>query len=134
MEQDNTILIVTHGNIGKELLDSASMLIKIEQQVHVIGLYADDDINDVHKKVENFISHHAAVLILTDLLSGATTRIAALSLQYPQVEVITGMNLVMLISAIRESLNYDVKTLAAVVKKTAVEDIVNVRKRIDDEE
>lgn len=44
------------------------------------------------------------------------------------------MNLVMLISAIRESLNYDVKTLAAVVKKTAVEDIVNVRKRIDDEE
>ena len=134
MEQDNTILIVTHGNIGKELLDSASMFIKIEQQVHVIGLYADDDINDVHKKVENFISHHAAVLILTDLLSGATTRIAALSLQYPQVEVITGMNLVMLISAIRESLNYDVKTLAAVVKKTAVEDIVNVRKRIDDEE
>ena len=110
------------------------MCIKIEQQVHVIGLYADDDINDVHKKVENFISHHAAVLILTDLLSGATTRIAALSLQYPQVEVITGMNLVMLIIAIRESLNYDVKTLAAVVKKTAVEDIVNVRKRIDDEE
>ena len=55
MEQDNTILIVTHGNIGKELLDSASMFIKIEQQVHVIGLYADDDINDVHKKVENFL-------------------------------------------------------------------------------
>lgn len=52
MERDNTILIVTHGNIGKELLDSASMFIKIEQQVHVIGLYADDDINDVHKKVE----------------------------------------------------------------------------------
>ena len=73
MEQDNTILIVTHGNIGKELLDSASMFIKIEQQVHVIGLYADDDINNVHKKVENFISHHAAVLILTDLLSGDNT-------------------------------------------------------------
>lgn len=63
MEQDNTILIVTHGNIGKELLDSASMFIKIEQQVHVIGLYADDDINDVHKKVENFISHLSLIHI-----------------------------------------------------------------------
>lgn len=128
MEKSNFILILTHGNMGKEMLVTASMFTLIDREVAFLGLNVDENIKDYQKKIEKFINDNSFVLILTDMLTATTTRVSALLLKYENVEIVTGLNLVMLLCALREKSNFDLKTLAEVVKQEALEDIIDIRR------
>ena len=96
-------------------------------------LFEDDNIKVLRCLLKEKIAEAEDVLVLTDMLSASTTQIAATLLPRGKIEIVSGVNLAMLIYAIRERNFYDVTDLAEKAKQAALEDIVNVRKRMNEE-
>lgn len=132
MSSNTKILVLTHQQLGKVLLKTAASFVDIED-CEWYGLFEDDNIKVLRCLLKEKIAEAEDVLVLTDMLSAATTQIAATLLPRGKTEIVSGVNLAMLIYAIRERNFYDVTDLAEKAKQAALEDIVNVRKRMNEE-
>lgn len=118
------ILLLTHGDWGKQLKESLSMILGKIEGVFDIALTANDTFNEFYEKVkQQVVSMPKGSLILTDFISGTTSNVAArLSLDYP-IAVISGLNALLLIEAINRKdegpLMNIVDELVGVAKKAA---------------
>lgn len=130
MQNKLKIVVMTHGNLGEALIEASSMFFRVDSSVVCLGLYEEDAISEYQQRVEKETKGQQDILILTDMVSAATTRVAAQALKNKNVETISGVNLVMLLTAMRERDSYSLIELAELVRTTACEDIVNIRKRL----
>lgn len=131
MCRDITILLMTHGNLGKELIEIVTMFLKKDPSLVCMGLYEDDRISEYQGRLENLLDEKQKVLILTDMLTAATTRIAAHIAKHKHVEIISGVNLMMLLTALHEKQTHNLSQLTKMVRISAREDIVDIKKRLN---
>ena len=93
-------LIVSHGRLAIELLNAAEMIVGEIHHITAVSLGWHDDVgtatNMIEKAVER-VKGPDGVLILTDMFGGTPTNIASTFLDEGKVEVVTGVNLPMLI-------------------------------------
>lgn len=127
------ILVVTHGDLGESLYRSVQMFLPPSSHFTCLSFFEDDNVKELGQKIEELAKHSEQLLILTDMITSTTTRIAAYALRQAHVECISGINLMMLITALREKDAHDVKTLSQLVLTSAREDIVNIRMRIEED-
>lgn len=93
-------VIVTHGNLAGELLAAAEMIIGPVSHIGAVSIGWHDDVDLARDEVQRAItrvSKGAGVLLLTDMFGGTPTNIASMFLEEGSVEVITGVNLPMVI-------------------------------------
>jgi PTS system mannose-specific IIA component len=93
-------VIVSHGQFANELLAAAEMIIGPVAHVTAISIGWQDDVDAARDEVERSIarvSQGGGVLLLTDMFGGTPTNIAAMFLAEGEVEVVTGVNLPMVI-------------------------------------
>ncbi|HEX8633658.1 MAG TPA: PTS sugar transporter subunit IIA [Pyrinomonadaceae bacterium] len=93
-------VIVTHGQLATELLAAAEMIIGPVAQVAAISIGWHDDVDAARAEIERAIarvSEGHGVLILTDMFGGTPTNIASMFFVEGEVEVVTGVNLPMVI-------------------------------------
>jgi len=93
-------LVVTHGHLGQELVAAAEMIVGEISHIRAVSIGWHDDVNDARKDIEKRIAEVESgmgVLILTDMFGGTPSNIA-LSFHNPgKVDVVTGVNLPMII-------------------------------------
>src|SRR6516225_8704496 len=93
-------LIVTHGRLAIELLNAAEMIVGEIHHITAVSLGWHDDVDMatgmVQKALER-VQSPDGVLILTDMFGGTPTNIASTLLDQGKIEVVTGVNLPMLI-------------------------------------
>src|SRR5215210_5560897 len=93
-------VIVTHGNLAGELLASAEMIVGPISHIAAVSIGWHDDVDAARDEVQRAItrvSQKKGVLLLTDMFGGTPTNIASMFLEEGAVEVITGVNLPMVI-------------------------------------
>ncbi|HEY0082754.1 MAG TPA: PTS sugar transporter subunit IIA [Pyrinomonadaceae bacterium] len=93
-------VIVTHGQLATELLAAAEMIIGPIAQVAAISIGWHDDVDTARDEIERAIarvSQGSGVIILTDMFGGTPTNIASMFFVEGEVEVVTGVNLPMVI-------------------------------------
>src|ERR1041384_5558824 len=93
-------VIVTHGHLAGELLAAAEMIVGPISFITAVSIGWHDDVDAARDEVQRAItrvSQGAGVLLLTDMFGGTPTNIASMFLEEGQVEVITGVNLPMVI-------------------------------------
>ena len=93
-------VVVTHGQFANELVAAAEMIIGPVPHVTAISIGWQDDVDAARDEVERAIarvSRGAGVLLLTDMFGGTPTNIASMFLSEGEVEVVTGVNLPMVI-------------------------------------
>src|SRR6476660_1632626 len=94
-------LIVTHGRLAVELLNAAEMIVGFEiHHITAVSLGWHDDVGTATNMIEKALDRvrtPEGVLILTDMFGGTPTNIASTFLDLDKVEVVTGVNLPMLI-------------------------------------
>ncbi len=97
------IILVTHGNFGESLLSAASMIMGDNEKCTALGIDVsrpmDEIIQELKKKVQE-LDTGSGVLIMTDMFGGTPTNISLSLLSHGQTEVITGVNLPMLLKAL----------------------------------
>jgi len=101
------VVIVTHGNLGQELIKAAEMIKGDVRGIIPLSLDATTGVEDIKKEITSAIKKADSgegVLIMTDLFGGTPSNISLSFLKKEKVEVVTGVNLPMLlkISDIRE--------------------------------
>ena len=92
-------LIVTHGRLAIELVNAAETIVGEIHQIAAVSLGWHDDVDTARGMIEKALQRVATpdgVLILTDMFGGTPTNIASTFLN-EKVEIITGVNLPMLI-------------------------------------
>ncbi len=93
-------VIVTHGHVANELLAAAEMIVKDVSHILAISIGWHDDVEAAHDEVERAIARvneGRGVMLLTDMFGGTPTNIAAMFLAEGKVEVVTGVNLPMVV-------------------------------------
>ncbi len=93
-------VIVTHGNLGSELLGAAQTIVGRPLPFEIVTLDWDDTIEEAGAKARPLLERLAAageVLILTDIFGGTPYNVVAGYRQPGRVEVVTGVNLPMVV-------------------------------------
>ena len=95
------ILLVTHSDIGKQLLMTATSVFgKNPFQVELLSVDNYDQPNDVKELAEKyvkFLDNGAGVLVLTDIIGTTPSNIAS-SINHEKIKVVAGLNLSMILN------------------------------------
>lgn len=93
-------VLVTHGQVATELLAAAETIVGALNHVAAVSIGWHDDSDAAHAAIRfamERVGSGGGVLLLTDMFGGTPTNIAAMFLDDANVEVVTGVNLPMLI-------------------------------------
>jgi PTS system mannose-specific IIA component len=104
------VLITTHGNLGSEFMKVAEMIKGTLKSVMHISIDQTKGMEELKKEITAAIrklDQGQGVLILTDLFGGTPSNLSLSLLKEGKVEVVTGVNLPMLLKLtdIREKMN-----------------------------
>jgi PTS system mannose-specific IIA component len=95
------VVVVTHGQLATELVNAAETIVGDLPQFTAVSIGWHDDTQDAREEIAQAIRRVGGgthgVLILTDMFGGTPANLAMTFLADEQVEVITGVNLAMLI-------------------------------------
>jgi len=118
------ILIVTHGEIGKSLIDCATHILDDDpSSLDSLSINSNNDLNQYTKTISQKIKeldNGDGVLILTDIYGATPCNLLKNFIVKNKIEVITGINLPMLIKAIsdrKDNLNVLLKDSLDCAKK-----------------
>jgi PTS system mannose-specific IIA component len=109
------VVIVTHGQLATELLNAAEMIVGDLPRFAAIAIGWHEDVTVAREIIADAIARvqtGAGVLILTDMFGGTPTNLGLSFLETGHVEVVTGVNLAMLIKLARVSSAPDLHALA----------------------
>jgi mannose PTS system EIIA component len=116
------VVVVTHGQLAAELVNSAEMIVGDLPRFAAVSIGWHDDVDHAREEIGRAIERvsgsaggseedPAGVLVLTDMFGGTPTNLGVTFVS-PRVEVITGVNLPMLIKLARPPHDTDLLTLA----------------------
>lgn len=110
------IVIVTHRQLGEALIDAAEFIIGNEpQETTWVSIDLNESADVLRKKIAAGIKQvekKEGVLILTDMFGGTPSNLSYSFLEEGQVEVISGVNLPILIKALNTRKDMDLGELA----------------------
>jgi PTS system mannose-specific IIA component len=112
------IVIAAHGRLAEELLRTAEVVVGPLAEVRTVNVVATDP--EVRHKIEEAIravDRGEGVLLLTDLLGGSPTQLCLSFLNERKVEVVTGVNLPMVLKLV--SLRGTGKPIAQLAREVA---------------
>lgn len=95
------VVVITHGQLATELVNAAEMIVGDLPQFTAVSIGWHEDVNDAREDIAQAIERvrgvDAGVLLLTDMFGGTPSNLGMTFLDKDRVEVITGVNLPMLI-------------------------------------
>jgi len=94
------VLVVTHWQLATELVNAAEMIVGDLPQFTAVSIGWHDDVNDAREDIAQAIERvrgAEGVLLLTDMFGGTPSNLGMTFLEIDRLEVITGVNLPMLI-------------------------------------
>ena len=110
-------VIVTHGQLASEFLAAAEMIVGAVKHIAAVSIGWHDDVETAREEIErsiNRVSEGRGVLILTDMFGGTPTNITSMFLSEGEVEVVTGVNLPMVIKLASQT---EAESLAEVARR-----------------
>lgn len=93
-------VIVTHGQLATELLAAAEMIVGQIGHINAVSIGWHDDVDAARDEIERAIARvneGRGAILLTDMFGGTPTNIASMFLREGEIEVVTGVNLPMVI-------------------------------------
>ncbi len=93
-------VIVSHGQVANELLTAAEAVVGELSHITAVSIGWHDDVEMAKEEIERAIknvSQGNGVLIMTDMFGGTPTNISAMFIKENEVEIVTGVNLPMVI-------------------------------------
>lgn len=113
------LLIITHGQLAKELLGAAEFIVGAVESVECISINAMKDskkLRDMIEKKIDSLNQGQGVLVLTDMFGGTPSNLALSFLQKNIVEIVTGINLPMVIAIAHHREGHSLAEIADMAK------------------
>ena len=98
------IVLVTHGTFGETLLEAAEMVMGSQENCLAIGVDVNRNVDETMELIRSSIQKvekGRGVIALTDLFGGSPTTMSLSLMKSEKLEVITGVNLPMLVATLQ---------------------------------
>lgn len=109
------VVVVTHGQLATELVNAAEMIVGDLPHFTAVSIGWHDDVELARQAIGTAIEKvrgTMGTLILTDMFGGTPANLGVTFLEPDRVEIITGVNLSMLIKLARDPQAGDLTALA----------------------
>jgi len=113
------MLVITHQRLAEELIATAELIAgKIE---NCVGLSLDPDlpVDDLRRQIDEAmdrVNDGDGVIVLTDMFGGTPSNLSLSFLNEEGIEVVTGVNLPMLLKLAQSREGHKVDELARIIK------------------
>jgi PTS system mannose-specific IIA component len=121
------ILIVSHGRLAEALISSVESLVGKLQKIRGVSIWPKDKeekIKDQIQKEMAEVEDGEGVVILTDILGGTPTNLSLSLLKDEKVEVVTGVNMPMLMTLLSYRTGRSLREIGKLVKKSGRRSII----------
>ena len=108
-------IIVSHGKLGEELLNALTIILGEALNIEAISIGWYDDVEDSKKKINQSlkrVDQKIGVVIFTDMFGGTPSNLSFSFQKDDRVEIITGVNLPMLIKFVSLQRSNNLKEVA----------------------
>jgi PTS system mannose-specific IIA component len=124
------ILVVSHGKLAEALISSVQSLVGNLERVKGISIWPRDRKEEVEDRIEKGmgeVDDGDGVVILTDVLGGTTTNLSLSVSKDEKVEVVTGVNMPMLLTLSSYRKDRSLGEVGRLVKKSGRRSITLAR-------
>jgi len=108
-------IIVSHGKLAEELLNALTIILGEAPNIEAISIGWYNDVEDSKRKINQSlkrVNQKNGVLIFTDMFGGTPSNLSFSFLKDNHVEIITGVNLPMLIKFVSLQRSNNLKEVA----------------------
>ena len=119
-------VIVSHGQLANELLAAAEQVVGELTHIKSVSIGWHDNVEAAQDEIERAIaevSNESGVLLLTDMFGGTPTNISAMFIEEGKVEVVTGVNLPMVIRLASQTEELSLTEMANAIEEQGKESI-----------
>jgi PTS system mannose-specific IIA component len=114
------IVVVTHGQLANELVSAAEMIVGEIPNITAVSIGWHDSPEEAQREIQNLlrrVDRGRGVILLTDMFGGTPSNLSMTFLEKDKVEVVTGVNLPMLIKLVglREQEKHDLLEVARLI-------------------
>ncbi len=120
------IILVTHGRLADEFLRAAEEIMKENLEILTVSLSLREDAEDARRRILGAVQEAEkgrGVLIITDMFGGTPTNICLSLLEEDNIEVLTGLNLPMLLKLVTARRDMALRDLARCLQECGRENI-----------
>ncbi|MFZ5573375.1 MAG: PTS sugar transporter subunit IIA [Thermodesulfobacteriota bacterium] len=121
------ILVVTHSQLGEALIEAAAFVLGSRPEaVLPLSIDLNENADKLHDKIAKGIKQvdgHRGVVILTDMFGGTPSNLSYSFLEEGRIEVLSGVNLPILLKAINSRGEQDLSALAKTLEETGKKSI-----------
>ncbi|OGP72137.1 MAG: hypothetical protein A2W09_02685 [Deltaproteobacteria bacterium RBG_16_50_11] len=121
------ILVISHGRLADALISSVQSLIGDLQKVRGVSVWPKDNVEEVKDRIRKSVAElndGNGVMILTDILGGTPTNLSLPFLEDEKVEVVTGVNMPMLLTLSSYRNGRSLKEIGTLAKKSGRQSII----------
>ncbi len=130
------IVLITHGNLAEELLSAVKFVLSGEPVIKMTGVTLDpnkefDTFTKVIEEAIKSVDQGEGILLVTDMFGGTPSNVGLTFLEENKIEVISGVNLPMLLklSTIKE--NVSLQDAIKIAEKAGRDNIIVASKLLD---
>jgi mannose PTS system EIIA component len=108
-------IIVSHGKLGEELLNALTIILGEAPNIEAISIGWYDDVEESKRKINSSlksVDQKSGVVIFTDMFGGTPSNLSFAFQKDGTVEIITGVNLPMLIKFVSLQRSNNLKDVA----------------------
>ena len=113
------VVIVTHYRLGEEFLNAVRLIVPDARPIASVSIEPNQSVEEMRNTISNTLAEAdqgAGVLVLTDMFGGTPSNISLSFLEERRVEVVTGLNLPMLIKIATLGEEKSLEDLASFIK------------------
>jgi len=114
------VVVVTHGQLAAELVNAAEAIVGDVANIAAVSIGWHDDVEHAREEIGAAIERVATeigTLVLTDMFGGTPSNLSVTFLQPGRTEVVTGVNLPMLLKLANLRETVDLKAIARTVRE-----------------
>lgn len=113
-------VIVSHGRLANELLAAAEAVVGELNHIAAVSIGWHDDVelakNEIARAIKK-VSSGGGVLLLTDMFGGTPTNVSAMFIKENEVEIVTGVNLPMVVKLASQNKELPLSEMAKEVEE-----------------
>ncbi len=125
-DQPIGVVVVTHAQYGQSLLEAAAFILGAQQGTAFVSVDGSRAVDETLTEIRNAVDaadNGGGVLVLTDMFGGTPTNLSLSLLRERNLEVVTGVNLPMLLKVLGDR-HKKPETLASEAKTAGSQGIV----------
>ena len=119
-------VVVSHGQLANELLSAAETVVGPVEHIIAVSIGWHDDVDMAKDEIERAlkqVNQGNGAIVLTDMFGGTPTNISAMFLKDNEVEIVTGVNLPMIIKFVTSDRTGPLNELAKEIEEQGKQSI-----------